>query len=181
MDRERHDPLQGRGVCLDAARGSAPTGVGGSACAKPKTRATCAARPDPTAARERADGVSLRATREHCGDPGVRERPDAARGLLPLPDLLMDELILVRHAESEYSVRGLLNGDPRVAVALTDEGREQARRLGEALAQTEIDLCATSEFARTIETAEIALAGRDIAHLVVPELNDHPAGDYEGK
>ena len=40
----------------------------------------------------------------------------------------MDELILVRHAESEYSVRGLLNGDPRVAVALTDEGREQARR-----------------------------------------------------
>jgi broad specificity phosphatase PhoE len=92
----------------------------------------------------------------------------------------MDELILVRHAESEYSVRGLLNGDPRANVALTEEGRDQARRLGRRLARTEIDLCATSEFARTIETADLAFAGRDIPRLVVPELNDHPAGDYEG-
>jgi broad specificity phosphatase PhoE len=92
----------------------------------------------------------------------------------------MEELVLIRHAESEYSARGLLNGDPRVAVALTEEGREQARRLGEKLAETEVDLCVTSEFARTIETADIAFAGRAVPRLVVPELNDHPAGDYEG-
>jgi len=93
----------------------------------------------------------------------------------------MERLILVRHAESEYSVRGLLNGDPRVAVALTDEGREQARRLGDALMDEEVDLCATSEFARTIETADIAFAGRKIPRLVVSELNDHPAGKFEGR
>jgi broad specificity phosphatase PhoE len=92
----------------------------------------------------------------------------------------MEELILVRHAESEYSARGLLNGDPRVAVALSKKGREQARQLGARLAETEIDLCVTSEFARTIETADIALAGRDIPRLVATELNDHPAGEYEG-
>lgn len=92
----------------------------------------------------------------------------------------MEKLILCRHAESEYSVRGLLNGDPRVAVSLTQEGCEQARRLGETLASVDVDLCVTSEFARTIETADLAFARRDIPRLVVPELNDHPAGDYEG-
>ncbi len=93
----------------------------------------------------------------------------------------MEELVLARHGESEYSVRGLLNGDPLVAVGLTEVGREQALQLGRALAEERIDLCVTSEFARTIETAEIAFAGRDIPRLVVPELNDHPAGEYEGR
>jgi probable phosphoglycerate mutase len=93
----------------------------------------------------------------------------------------MEELILCRHAESEYSARGLLNGDPCVSVSLTEEGREQARRLGEALASVDIDLCVTSQFARTIETADVAFAGRELPRLVVPELNDHPAGEYEGR
>jgi broad specificity phosphatase PhoE len=89
-------------------------------------------------------------------------------------------LLLARHAESEYSARGALNGDPSIVVSLTDEGRAQARRLGERLAPEPIDVCAVTEFARTRETAEIALAGRDVPIVVVPELNDHPAGRYEG-
>lgn len=93
----------------------------------------------------------------------------------------MERLILARHGESEYSARGLLNGDPAFAVALTDEGREQARRLGDLLANEAIDLCVTSEFARTVETADLALAGREVPRLVVPELNDHPAGEHEGR
>src|SRR5262245_13305785 len=93
----------------------------------------------------------------------------------------MQRLILARHAESEYSAKGLLNGDPRFTVGLTDTGREQARELGARLAREEIDLCVTSEFARTLETADVAFAGRDVPRLVVPELNDHPAGDYEGR
>jgi broad specificity phosphatase PhoE len=44
-----------------------------------------------------------------------------------------------------------------------------------------IDLTVTSAFARTKETAEIAFAGRSLPRLVVPELNDHPAGAFEGK
>jgi len=91
----------------------------------------------------------------------------------------VERLVLVRHAESEYSVRGMLNGDPRVAVALTDEGREQARKLGDALASLQIDLCATSEFLRTIETADLAFAERGVPRLVVPELNDIRFGEYE--
>jgi 2,3-bisphosphoglycerate-dependent phosphoglycerate mutase len=93
----------------------------------------------------------------------------------------VERLILVRHAESEYSAKGLLSGDPRIAVGLTDAGRAQARELGTKLADEQIDLCVTSEFARTIETADVGFAGRDIPRFVVPELNDHPAGDYEGR
>jgi broad specificity phosphatase PhoE len=93
----------------------------------------------------------------------------------------MERLILARHGESEYSVRGLVSGDPAVAVPLTAEGRAQARRLGELLAGRTIDLCAVSEFSRTRETAELALDGRGVPIVVVAELNDHAAGDYEGR
>jgi broad specificity phosphatase PhoE len=88
--------------------------------------------------------------------------------------------ILARHAESEFSVRGAMNGDPGVACPLTDEGAAQARRLGEALRGTEIDLCVTTEFARTRETADLALDGRDVPRLVVADLNDIRVGDFEG-
>ena len=93
----------------------------------------------------------------------------------------MDEAILARHAESEYSVRGAINGDVAVPVALTELGREQARRLGEAIRDDPIDLCATSEFGRVIETADIALAGRAVSRLVLPDLNDILVGEWEGK
>jgi broad specificity phosphatase PhoE len=92
----------------------------------------------------------------------------------------MERILLARHAESEYSVRGAMNGDPAVAVALTPAGEEQARRLGDLLAHEPIGLCATSEFARTRATADVALAGRDVPRLVLPELNDIRVGSFEG-
>jgi broad specificity phosphatase PhoE len=89
-------------------------------------------------------------------------------------------IVLARHGESEYSARGLCNGDVTVAVGLTERGREESRRLGELLRDEPIELCVTSEFQRARETAEIALAGRDVPRLVVPELNDPVVGRYEG-
>jgi broad specificity phosphatase PhoE len=92
----------------------------------------------------------------------------------------MDEVILARHGESELSVVGTVNGDPAVACALTPAGEEQARRLGERLAGVEIDLCVTSEFERVRQTADLALAGREVPRLVLPELNDVRFGRFEG-
>ena len=92
----------------------------------------------------------------------------------------MDEVILARHGESELSVVGTVNGDPATACALTETGETQARRLGEALRDTEIDLCVTSEFERVRRTADLALAGRDVPRLVLPELNDVRFGRFEG-
>jgi broad specificity phosphatase PhoE len=90
-------------------------------------------------------------------------------------------LLLARHGESVFSARQIANGDPGVPCPLTELGREHARALGEALAREPIDLCAVTEFGRVRETAEIALAGRDVPFLVVPELNDPRVGDFEGR
>ena len=92
----------------------------------------------------------------------------------------VDEVILARHGESELSVVGRTNGDPRRPCALTAAGRDEARLLGADLADEEIDLCAVSEFERAQETAAIVLAGREVPRLVLPELNDIRFGQFEG-
>jgi broad specificity phosphatase PhoE len=93
----------------------------------------------------------------------------------------MRTAILTRHGETEFSVRGAVNGDPAGACPLTAEGISQARRLGRMLAGDPIDLCVTSEFPRAIETADVALIGRDVPRLVLPELNDPRPGAFEGR
>ncbi len=93
----------------------------------------------------------------------------------------MERAILVRHAESAASARGLLNGDPYRYVPLTNTGREQARQLGERLRGESIDLCITSRFPRTRETADIALEGRPVPRRVIRELDDVRVGDFEGR
>ena len=92
----------------------------------------------------------------------------------------MRTVILARHGESVFSVRGRLNGDKAVAVGLTPLGVEQAEILGAQLRDVPIDLVVTSELERAIETAAVATAGRDLPRLVVPELNDPLYGAYEG-
>lgn len=91
----------------------------------------------------------------------------------------MERLLLARHAESESGVHGAVNGDLRFPSRLTEAGREQARALARSLAVEEIDLCATSEFPRTIETAELALEGRAVPRLVLPDLNEIGFGAFE--
>jgi len=88
--------------------------------------------------------------------------------------------ILARHGESAFSARALVNGDTAVACPLTPDGRDEARRLGEGIARDPIDLCVTSAFERTQETADVALAGRDVPRLIVSELNDPLYGSFEG-
>jgi probable phosphoglycerate mutase len=92
----------------------------------------------------------------------------------------MERLILARHGESEYSARGLVNGDASVPVGLTDAGEAQARRLGALLADERIDLCFTSALPRTQRTAQLALAARGVSLEPWAELNDPRAGAFEG-
>jgi broad specificity phosphatase PhoE len=92
----------------------------------------------------------------------------------------VDAVILARHGESELSIAGRTNGDPRTACPLTGSGREQARRLGRLLGGEELGLCVVSQFQRAQETANLALEGREVPRLVLPELNDIRFGDFEG-
>ena len=93
----------------------------------------------------------------------------------------METVILARHGESELSAAGVVSGDPAEPRGLTETGREQARRLGELVAGEPIELCVTSEFVRVRETADLALVGREVPRLVVPELNDVRFGEFEGR
>jgi broad specificity phosphatase PhoE len=93
----------------------------------------------------------------------------------------VERVVLARHGESELSLVGRTNGDPSLAVALTEAGREQARQLGRDLAGEAVDLCVTSEFLRAQETADLALEGRQVPRLVLAELNDIRFGEFEGR
>ena len=92
----------------------------------------------------------------------------------------METLILARHGESVYSVRGLVDGDPAAEVGLTRRGEEEARALGRELAREPLDVCLVTSLPRTRATAELALGGRDVPVEEVPELGDPRAGRFEG-
>lgn len=63
---------------------------------------------------------------------------------------------------------------------LTPEGIEQAHALAGLLAGTEISLAATTELQRAQETTRLALDGRSVATIVVPELNEIHFGSFDG-
>ena len=89
--------------------------------------------------------------------------------------------VFTRHAQSTLNLENRVNGDPSVPAQLTADGREQAIRLGHQLAQLPIELCVHTQFARTIETADLALTGRDVPRSSEPLLDDVKVGDLEGE
>lgn len=91
----------------------------------------------------------------------------------------MRTLILARHALAGSNRDGLASclapGE-----GLTEEGVEQARRLGELLAGERIGLGAATDLSRTLETLELALGGREVERILVPELNEIRFGSFDG-
>jgi probable phosphoglycerate mutase len=88
--------------------------------------------------------------------------------------------VFTRHAHSTLNLANRVNGDPGVAVPLTEDGREQARRLGRQLAALEIGLCVHTRFGRTLETAACRLEGRYVPRVCEPLLDDIDVGELEG-
>ena len=93
----------------------------------------------------------------------------------------MQLYVIARHGESTLNHENRINGDPSVRVRLTEKGRDEARLLGEQVAHVPLQLCLHSNFLRTRETAEVALAGRDVPFGEDPELGDIRVGELEGK
>jgi broad specificity phosphatase PhoE len=89
--------------------------------------------------------------------------------------------VFARHGESVLNIERRINGDPSVDVPLTEVGRSRAHKLGVEIANIDFDLCVHTRFARTRQTAEIALAGRDVPLTVEPLLDDIDVGDLEGE
>lgn len=92
----------------------------------------------------------------------------------------MQLYILARHGESTLNLEQRINGDPSVPVALTDKGRDEARLLGQQIKHVPVELCIHTRFARTRDTAEVALEGRGVPFEVEPLLDDIDVGELEG-
>jgi len=89
--------------------------------------------------------------------------------------------VLSRHGESTLNFENRINGDPAVPVALTEKGRDEARLLGQQVARVALELCIHTRFGRTLETAAIALEGRDVPFEEEPLLDDIDVGELEGQ
>lgn len=89
--------------------------------------------------------------------------------------------VISRHGESTLNHEQRVNGDPAVPVTLTETGRDEARLLGQQLAHLPLELCVHTRFSRTVETAEVALTGRDVPFMEEPLFDDIKIGDLEGK
>jgi 2,3-bisphosphoglycerate-dependent phosphoglycerate mutase len=89
--------------------------------------------------------------------------------------------MLARHGESLLNVEGVVNADPARDRGLSPRGEDEARELGRQIAALEIELVVTSRFPRAEQTAAIALASRDVPHVVVSDLDDVRVGDLEGR
>jgi len=88
--------------------------------------------------------------------------------------------LVARHGQSLFNIDKVVNGDPTLDRGLSEQGIEEAERLAGQLAGFPLDLVAVSPFPRALQTANIALAGREVPHLVDDDLGDVRIGDLEG-
>lgn len=88
--------------------------------------------------------------------------------------------LVARHGQSLFNVDKVVNGDPDLDRGLSEQGIEEAEQLAGQLAALPLDLVAVSPFPRALQTANIALAGREVPHLVDDDLGDVRIGELEG-
>jgi probable phosphoglycerate mutase len=84
------------------------------------------------------------------------------------------EIIMVRHAEPDYSATNGTHEAPDPP--LTERGRRQAVRLAERLRATQIDAIYSSTMRRAIETADIVAAANDLPVIRTPQLREVAIG-----
>jgi broad specificity phosphatase PhoE len=90
---------------------------------------------------------------------------------------MAEEIILVRHGETEWS--RTLRHTGRTDVPLTDEGRRQAEIVGRALRGRQFELVLTSPLQRAAETCRLAGFGERAQER--DDLQEWDYGDYEGR
>jgi broad specificity phosphatase PhoE len=111
------------------------------------------------------------------------EHEEKAR-IFPSGRVGMKKLYFIRHALTEYNVKGLYAGISETP--LTDVGRKQAKKTGLAMNDKgiKIDLIISSPLGRTLETAQIVAKEIGYPHekIVASELlTERNFGKLEGK
>jgi probable phosphoglycerate mutase len=93
----------------------------------------------------------------------------------------VDRLILVRHGETAYNARGLMNPDSELEAQLSAEGTAAARRLARELGPEPLDLIVTSPRLRARRTAELLAGRRGLEVRDDDDLAEIRAGSFEGQ
>lgn len=88
-------------------------------------------------------------------------------------------LFILRHGETEYNRRGLVQGSG-IDAALNDTGREQAQRFFERYGHEPFELVVTSCLQRTRQTVQ-EFINQGLPWIELAELNEISWGDHEGK
>jgi broad specificity phosphatase PhoE len=91
----------------------------------------------------------------------------------------VDRLILVRHGETAYNARGLMNPDSELEAPLSADGETAARRLAGELGPEPVDLILTSPRFRARRTAELLAGDRGIEVRELDDLVEIRAGSFE--
>lgn len=87
---------------------------------------------------------------------------------------------ILRHGQTEYSTKHLVNGDPSVPVPLSEAGVRSCQRAWTVLPLHSMRTWVTSGFPRAKQTA-LLLTGVPAAELVVePRMNELDYGEFEG-
>ena len=132
---------------------------------------------------EAPDAATIARVSVALGGAGEREAPDvrADRDRRPAREASASRCcLLARHAQSTLNLEQRVNGDPSVEVPLTEQGREEARRLG-ARSRTSSSTSASTRGSRgRARPRELALEGRAVPLEVEPRLDDIEIGDLEG-
>lgn len=90
-------------------------------------------------------------------------------------------IYLVRHGESVWNVKGLLQGQQQFNDnALTEKGEAQAKNINDALKHINFKAIFSSDLLRAKRTAEIIGLERDLIVKTTDALREKAHGEYEG-
>ena len=90
----------------------------------------------------------------------------------------MITLHLARHGQTEENLAHIFQG--HLPGTLTEEGKNQARELGEKLSTVPLDAIISSDLKRTTDTVKIAMGKRDIPWATTPLLREIDWGVWTG-
>ena len=88
------------------------------------------------------------------------------------------KIYFIRHGETVWNTLKIFQGSSNSP--LTEKGREQAKKLGEKLKDTEFTNFYSSPLGRTLETSELIIGDRDIKIEFIDEFKEISVGRMEG-
>jgi broad specificity phosphatase PhoE len=105
-------------------------------------------------------------------------------GKTPLPSSQKESrmkrtILLIRHGQATFNVEHRLPGQ-LPGIPLTEEGRRQAQRIGEALAGLPVSAIISSPLERARDTAALVAGARDIPIQLDNDLADTNVGKWAG-